>query len=130
MTRSRRTAGAGGRKTSVWRARGRTRARCGSPTAPTRFTGARSRGWNSRSICSGVPRPPSGRGDARESTGPLAVHGLALQREGALGARLEAPAARAAFAAAGPPRLQGPADDGSDDGPGPADGRPDDPRLD
>src|SRR5438309_8135901 len=61
---------------------------------------------------------------------PLAVPLLALQREGALGARLEGHRARAPLAPARLPRAARPLDDGAEVGTGPRARRRDDPRFD
>src|SRR5262249_6254636 len=61
---------------------------------------------------------------------PLAVPLLALQREGALGARLEGHRARAALTPARLPRSSRPLDDGAEVATGPRARRGDDPRLD
>src|SRR5439155_1715096 len=61
---------------------------------------------------------------------PLAVPLLALQREGALGARLEGHRARAPLAPARLPRPARPLDDGAEGAAGPRARRRDDPRLD
>src|SRR2546426_470965 len=61
---------------------------------------------------------------------PLAVPLLALQREGALGARLEGHRARAALAPTRLPRSARAVDDGAEVGPRPRARPRDDPRLD
>src|SRR5207247_8691914 len=85
---------------------------------------------DARRVSERLRRPP-GRGRvALAPARPLAVPLLALQREGALGARLEGHRARAPLAPARLPHPARPLDDGAEVAAGPGARRRDDPRFD